>query len=159
MSVFKVTTQGGVLVTRDEKGRVVARSEVPAPVARKKQPINWRKQLREATETEEGNILIARAINIALGNPQRAMLPDGSYTEWTVPSISEQRQTLQFLLEMDKGKAVAQTEIVKAEMESEDLAQYRAISDEELAKAAREYLERNPRKALDEPKDKGDASE
>lgn len=146
MSVFKTAVQGGILVTRDEGKKVVARSIAPP----KGKAVNWRKQLREATELEEGNILLARAINIALGNPQRATLPDGSYTEWTVPSVGEQKDMLKFLLEMDKGKAVAQTEIVKAELESEDLAQYRSISDEDLAKAARDYLENNPRKLTDD---------
>jgi hypothetical protein len=46
------------------------------------------------------------------------------------------------LLDRGWGKAVAQTEVVKAELEAEDAAQYAAMSDDALREAARPFLER-----------------
>ena len=151
MSFFKkADTQGGRVVVRDENSHVVPRAKSPLLK-------NWRKQLREATELEGGNILLAAAVNIALGNPVKRINPeDGTFT-WDIPAGSDQRQMLQFLLEMDKGKAVAQTEVVKAEQEANDHAQLNALSDEALRDAARPFLERMVRKQIeggaDEPDD------
>lgn len=140
MSVFKVSKQGGMLIARDANNRIVSTTR---PVERPTVEIKtWKKQLRELTETEHGNILLVKMVNIAAGAPQRTVLDDGTYTEWVVPTISEQRQAAQFLLEMGYGKAVPQTEVVKAEIESEDLEQYRAIPTKDLIEHLRPMLER-----------------
>lgn len=136
---YKVTAQANCLVTRDDDDNIIKRTARTTGTALK----NWRKQLREATDTPDGNILLAAMLNIALGQPERAKIPgEEMYTEWIVPSVSERRQMLQFLWEMDKGKAVAQTEALKAEKETEDVEQYRNISDQQLADVARPFLER-----------------
>lgn len=147
MSLFKtVTVQGGRLVERDEKGNVLRKS---TPLSPTKPPIvSWRAQLRQLTNG--GMDTLARLANIANGVPQRAVLEDGTYTEWTVPTISEQRQALQFLAEFQLGKSVTQNEIVRAEAEADEHAQLSAMSDEALRDAARPFLERVEKKRLTE---------
>lgn len=147
MSLFKkVTVQGGVLVERDAKGLVVKKSTPLSPSVPK--VVSWRAQLRQLTNG--GMDTLARLQNIANGVPQRTTLDDGTYSEWIVPSISEQRQALQFLAEFQLGKSVAQTEVIKAEAEADEHAQLSAMSDAALRDAARPFLERVEKKLLDE---------
>ena len=146
MSLFKkVSLQGGVLVERDEKGLVTKKTSTNivarTPAAK---VLSWRSQMRQLTNG--GIDTLVRLANIGNGVPQRTVLEDGTYTEWIVPSISEQRQALQFLAEFQLGKAVAQSEVMKAENEAEDQAQYGAMSDAALLDAARPYLERAQKK-------------
>lgn len=147
MSLFKnrLTVQGGVLVKRDENGEVVERARVP-----EKSPklYNFRSQLRHVTRG--GLDQLATLANIANGMPWRATLPDGSTTDWMVPTTAERADAARFLLEYQHGKAVPQTEVLKAEKESEDLEQYRAMSDAELLKAATPFLERVGKKVEEE---------
>ncbi len=142
MSLFKkVSLQGGVLVERDEKGLITKKTSTNivarTPAAK---VLSWRSQMRQLTNG--GIDTLVRLANIGNGVPQRTVLEDGTYTEWIVPSISEQRQALQFLAEFQLGKAVSQGEIVKADLETEEHAQMSAMSDAALLDAARPYLER-----------------
>jgi hypothetical protein len=143
MSLFrKVTDQGGVLVVRDEKGEVVTKAR-PLPAAPKIE--SWRSQMRRVNNGGMDTLL--HIANVARGIPQRSVLPpdengDVKYSEWVVPTIAEQMSASQFIAEFQLGKAVAQTEVMKAEEASSDQAQYAAMSDEALAEAARPYLER-----------------
>lgn len=139
MSLFKkVTNQGGVLVVRDENDRVISKA---APIATKKPIESWRSQLRRVNNGGMDTLL--QIVNIANGQPFRMKKPDSEeWTEWEVPSTAERLNALQFLAEFQLGKSVAQTEVLKAEEQAEDHAQYAAMSDEALAEAARPYLER-----------------
>lgn len=146
MSLFKnITHQGGRLVERDEKGTVTkVTTPLTSPRAIAKPVISWRAQMRQLTNG--GMDTLARLANIANGVPQRTELPDGSYTEWIVPTINEQRQALEFLAEFQLGKSVTQNEIVKAEAEADEHAQLSAMSDAALMDAARPFLERARKK-------------
>lgn len=157
MSLFrKVTEQGGVLVTRDEKGTVIAKAKPLSPSAPKVE--SWRSQMRRINNGGMDTLL--KIANIANGIPQRSIKPDepDSYTEWAVPTIAEQLNAAQFLAEFQLGKSVAQTEVLKAEEASNDQAQYAAMSDDALREAALPFLERANKKivelAADLPKEK-----
>lgn len=132
MSLFRKTSvQGEVLVERDEKGVVVKRAH-PIPGAPAK--ISHRAQLRKLTE---GGLEQAATLrNISNGLPWRAELPDGSYTDWIVPTTAERMQAAQFLYEQQRGKAVAATEIMRVDSEGEeyDRKQLAALSEEQLDK-------------------------
>lgn len=137
----KVSVQGGAIVVRDEKGQVINKAD-HRPGAPKLE--GWRAQLRKLNNG--GVDQLVKLMNIANGVPTRAVLPDGRFTEWEVPSISEQRQATQFLLEFQLGKAGSQLDIIKAEESSQDLAQLHALSDEQVADLARPFLERANKK-------------
>lgn len=147
MSLFKkVTEQGGTLVTRDEKGNVIAKARPLGSGATKVE--SWRSQMRRINNGGMDTLL--KIANIANGVPTRSINPeDGSYTEWAVPTIAEQLNAAQFLAEFQLGKAVAQTEVVKAEEASNDQAQYAAMSDEALREAALPFLERANKKIVE----------
>lgn len=149
MSVFRTTRQNGITVIRDEKNRVVSKVIDPPTNKPLAKLLSWRKLLRDLDTTGIDDWLQLRAI--AYGEPRKVYNPDdGTYT-YDVPSISDQRQALTTLLEMRFGKAVAQTEVMKAETEAEEAKQYAAISDEELLKAIKPlYLERVEKKAEDD---------
>ena len=147
MSLFKkVTVQGGVLVERDEKGLVTKKAAPLSPTFSK--IVSWRSQMRQITNG--GIDTLVRLANIANGVPQRTTLEDGTHSEWIIPSISEQRQALQFLAEFQLGKSVAQTEVVKAETEADEHAQMSAMSDAALRDAARPFLERIEKRELEQ---------
>lgn len=134
MSIFKKTSvQGEVLVERDEKQNVIRRAP-PVPGAPAK--VSHRAQIRSLTNGGLEQLAVLR--NIANGMPWRAELPDGSHTDWIVPTTAERMQAAQFLYEQQRGKAVAATEILKVEKEGEDLDQLSAFSDEQIDK----FLER-----------------
>ncbi len=146
MSIFKpkVTEQGGILVKRDEKGNVISKA-APLPAAPRVE--SWRSQMRRINNG--GLDVLLRIQAIANGDAVRTTLPSGEYTDWMVPTIAEQLNAQQFLAEFQLGKAVAQSEVMKAEEATNDQAQYAAMSDEALAEAARPYLERTAvKKAL-----------
>ena len=50
-----------------------------------------------------------------------------------IPSVETQRAAAKDIAEFLHGKAVAQTEVMKAEKENEDVMQYQALSDADLA--------------------------
>ena len=136
---FKATKQGGKIVIRDEKDRIVRAGPEPRP-QNSNPKAHWRAVLRMTDVTGADDILALR--NIAHGVPQRRELPDGTYTEWMVPTFETQRQALKDLHELQHGKAVAQTEVLRAEQEAEDVAVYHALSDQQLKELAAPYLER-----------------
>jgi hypothetical protein len=139
VSLFKkVTNQGGVLVVRDENDRVISRA---APTPARKPIESWRSQLRRINNGGMDTLL--EIVNIANGQPFRTKKPDGDeWSDWQVPTTAERLNALQFLAEFQLGKSVSQNDIIKAEEQAEDHAQYAAMSDEALAEAARPYLER-----------------
>ena len=139
-----LTVQGGKLVERDEKGRVVNAVVIPTIPSVK----NWRKFAREMTDN--GVALLMRLNDLAHGKPFRATLDDGTTSEWEVPTLETQRAAAKDLFEFLNGKAVAQTEVLAAEKQADDVEQYRALSDEQLREAAMPFLERVNKKAEDE---------
>lgn len=154
---FKAQRQAGKVVVRDEKQKIVKASPEPAGLSHPDKKVrhqHWRILLRQADITGIDTLLELR--NIAMGVPFRAELPDGSHTEWQVADASVRRQALKDLVEFQFGKAVAATEMVRAEKESEDLEAYRAMSDQELLDLARPYLERVEPKSLPDTEAKGE---
>ena len=146
MSLFKkmkpaaLSVQGDALVKRDSEGQVIARASPLAASAAK----NFRSQLRQVTNNGLDQLATLHAISQGL--PWRAELPDGTHTDWIVPTTTERAAAAQLLWEYMHGKAVAQTEVLKAEQEADDVAQYRAMSDEQLREAVAPYLERVKKK-------------
>jgi hypothetical protein len=142
MSIFKkapvITAQGPVLVKRDENNRVVGRATMPAMM--RPNLTHWRKLARDCTDN--GMDMLRVLINIANGHPQKTKLPDGTESDWVVPSIETQRTAAKDVFEFMHGKAVAATEMMKVEQDAEDLAQYTALSDADIEAAAAPFLER-----------------
>jgi hypothetical protein len=140
MSLFKkkVAVQGEVLVERDSEGTITRKASPPE----RGMPAlpNWRRQVRQMTNN--GLDAYRVLINIMNGQPQKIQLPDGRESDWVVPTIETQRAAAKDIAEFLNGKAVAQTEVMKAEMEAEDTEQYRALSDDALREAALPFLER-----------------
>ncbi len=145
MSLFKkVAKQGEVLVERDASNTITRRA--PAPTADMPKIVNWRRQARALTDN--GLDMLRGMINIANGVPVISTLEDGSHTEPMAPTVMERLTAQKSVWELIHGKAVAQTEVMKAEKEAEDTAQYAALSDEALMEAARPFLERVEREKL-----------
>lgn len=147
MSLFKnrLSVQGGALVKRDAEGEVVERA---APVEGAPVKVNVRAQMRQMTKG--GLDQAVTLYNISQGLPWRAELPDGTHTDWIVPTTAERMQAAQWLYEIQNGRAVPQTEVHKAEQAHVELDQLRAMSDADLAKVALPYLERVVKKEEDE---------
>lgn len=124
--------QGNRLVTRNAEGRIEkATSPVVIPSAK-----NWRKFARELSNG--GVDGIRRLYEISQGQPFRVQLPDGRYSDWEVPTLETQRAAAKDFHELVHGKAVAQTEVLKAAKESEEVEKYQALSDDAL----KEFLKR-----------------
>lgn len=140
MSLFKpgrVTVQAGMLVKRDPEGRVEKRAFSDIRNNPKK---SFRSMLRQITD--DGLEQLATLRNIACGEPWQVSLPDGTKSEWFVPTTSERMEASRMLVEYLHGKAVSQTEVLQAEKAADDLEQYKAMSDEALKEAAMPFLER-----------------
>lgn len=105
---------------------------------------NWRQRLRGRIGDRLDEILF----ELAEGRAWVPTLPDGSITDPVVPSSDVRLRAALALKEMLDGKAVPQTEIVKAEQEARDLDAVRALSDAELEAEARKILEGRTPKAL-----------
>jgi hypothetical protein len=145
MSVFrKLAIQGGVAVIR-EGNKVVdstpvkshadlAKNRARTPEGAKRE--TWRGVMRRLTN--DGKDVMEVLYNLAMGNVLVAQLPDGRVSEPIVPSPEVRRAAAVDLLHMLHGKPVAQTEVVKAEQEAEDVAQYAALSDDELERLLKE---------------------
>ena len=135
VSVFKkLAVQGGVLVARDENERVVAAHPVPAEgksIAQKKE--TWRTAMRRLTNDGLDQMTVLH--NLSQGIAYKVTLPDGRESEPIIPTPEVRRAAAIDLLHMLHGKPVAQTEVVRAEQEAEDAAQYASFSDEQLEQA------------------------
>lgn len=155
MPLFKVSQQGGVLVKRDESGKVVAKAVAPKPTVEGRQSPEAKRSIRNALYklTDGGLDNIKTLIRLRDGVPSEHKLPDGRVVTGEVPTPEVQRASAMNLHEMLHGKAVAATEVVKAAQAEEDMEQYRAMSDADLAKAALPYLERVHNGELPPPED------
>lgn len=132
MRVTSAHTGKSFVVLRDDKGLPINRVEVL-----KNQRQTWRAVLRAMTN--DGADLLARLYDIAMGKPFVVKLADGRELEPTVPTLETQRMAAMDLVTMLHGRAVPQTEVVKAEESA--LEAIRSMSDEDLAKASRAILE------------------
>lgn len=99
-------------------------------VAKKNEREDWRAMLRRLTNN--GQDQFERMVSISRGEPFTAKLEDGRESEPLVPSIMAQFTAGQFILEQLHGKAVAQTEMRKAEAETKLVEQFRSMSNKEL---------------------------
>ncbi len=98
-------------------------------------PKSWRDSLRKRLTVERLHDILA---NFAEGKAWMATLPDGRSTAPILPSSTDSLKAAMFLHEALHGKAVAQTEIIKAEQEAKDFEAVRALDDDALeAEAAR----------------------
>lgn len=127
-----VSRQGNKLVLRDANGKIVSAAARPA----RQSPETWRRFLLRVTDN--GQLIYERLVDLALGKPFRIEKPDGSVVAET-PTFEVQRAAAMNLLEMMHGKAVAQTEVVKAEKEAVKDAQLRSMSTAQLTDIVRAH--------------------
>lgn len=99
---------------------------------------NWQQRFRR----KYGDTLEEILMDLAQGRAWIPTLPDGSVSAPVIPSSDVRLRAALALKEMVDGRAVPQTEIVKAEQESRDLEAVRALSDAELEAEARKILEK-----------------
>jgi len=126
----RITKHGNATVFRDEQGKRVARSLEPVRSAA------WRDIIGQMTNN--GADLLVRMLAIARGE---TFTPEGQDEEGRsprplVPTIDQQLHAQQLLWEYQHGKAVPQTEVVKAMDAAMEAEQYKAMTDEELWKLA-----------------------
>jgi hypothetical protein len=99
---------------------------------------SWRESLRARLPADKLHEILA---DLAEGKAWMAMLPDGRCSAPVMPSSDVRLRAATFLHEALYGKAVAQTEIQKAEQEAKEFEAIRALSDDELEAAASQVLE------------------
>ncbi len=96
---------------------------------------SWRDSLRARLSQDQLHDIIAE---LAEGKAWMAQLPDGQISVPVLPSSDIRLRAAMFLHEALYGKAVAQTEIQKAEQEAKEFEAVRALDDDQLeAEAAR----------------------
>lgn len=140
----KYSRQGQLVVARTEDG-AIARNSHGEQLAAVLPPRAGKETMRRAINrlTDGGQDLVLRMLNLSAGVPiEVPPTSDGKKCDPIVPTAEVMLQATKDLLDRGWGKAVAQTEVVKAELEAEDAAQYAAMSDEALREAARPFLER-----------------
>ena len=127
--------EGRWTTLRDSSGNLVAKT-----LTKKSERENWRSIMKKLTDG--GQMPMRVAVEMAEGRPFVATLEDGSTSEPVLPNASIRLVAAQWLHEQMYGKAVTQTEIVKAEAETRLQAQVQALSDEELQAKVFAALER-----------------
>lgn len=136
MKQSRITKHGNATVLRDETGKRIARSLEPVRAAA------WRDIIGQMTNN--GADLLVRMMAIAQGLP---FTPEGEDEEGRkprqmIPTIDQQLHAQQLLWEYQHGKAVPQTEVVKAMDAAVEAEQYKAMTDEELWKLANKKREK-----------------
>lgn len=144
MKKNELSIEGRWAVLRDSKGEIVAKTPDKGNDTK-----NWRSVLRKITDGGQMPMLVLA--EIARGEVFIPKLPDGSEGEPQVPGTMARLTAAQLLHEQLYGKAVAQTEIVKAEEETKLQAQVQALSDSELQAKVFAYLEKRAIKADNDP--------
>lgn len=152
MSVFrKLALQNGVAVLREgppgETGQVIkavdlkrvekqekaiARFNTSSETIKRR---TWRTALQKLTN--DGDDLVRVLYELAMGSASQVLLPDGRVSEPVIPTPEVRRAAAADLLDRLHGKAVAQTEVMRASQEAEDHAQYSALTDEQLKEVLR----------------------
>jgi len=110
-----------------------------------KKPKSWRESLRRRLPAERMHEILA---DLAEGKAWMAELPDGRCSAPVMPSSDVRLRAAMFLHEALYGKAVAQTEIQKAEQEAKEFEAIRALDDDELERRAADILEARRRAKL-----------
>lgn len=121
----KLTREGRYAVLRDSKGNIVTKV-----LSKKNEREDWRAILRRLTNN--GQDQFENMVDISNGKPLQVKLEDGRESEPIIPGVMARIAANQFLLEMMHGKAVAQTEMRKAEAETKLVEQFRSLSNKEL---------------------------
>lgn len=133
--------EGPFAVIRDAEGRIVHR-QLDKGGPRK----NWRQYAR--LMTNDGMDMFEKMVSIAKGEAFQTTitLPTGEkmLSEPMIPPLSVQKEAAKDVFELLHGKAVAATEVVKAEEEAKELERVRAMSDDELYR----LLERGTEEAV-----------
>lgn len=133
--------EGPFAIIRDKDGRVVHR-QLDQQGPRK----NWRQYAR--LMTNDGLDMFQKMVSIAKGEAFQTeiTLPTGEkmLSEPMIPPLSVQKEAAKDVFELIHGKAVAATEVVKAEEEAKELERVRAMSDDELYR----LLERGTEEAV-----------
>lgn len=99
---------------------------------------SWRDSLRMSLPVDELHGILA---DLARGKAWMAELPDGRCSVPVLPSSDVRLRAAMFLHESLYGKAVAQTEIQKAELEAKEFEAVRALDDEQLETEALRIIE------------------
>lgn len=102
-------------------------------------PKNFRDALR-ARVGSNGELIWDTLVDLAEGRAWQVELPDGRVSQPMIPSSDVRLRAAQDLRETLFGRAVLQTEAIKAEEEAQNLAQIRALSDDELRLKAQAIL-------------------
>ena len=120
-----VKNLNGVVVVSNEQGEPLARVLMKGD--QKKTALAIMRQL-----TNNGLDLYLRLHDIGMGKAHVVKLPDGRETAPMVPSFDTQRQALKELIEFMHGKAVPQTEVVKAMQQQSEAEQISALTEDQL---------------------------
>ena len=107
-------------------------------LAENDKPRSWRESLRRRLPAERMHEILAE---LAEGKAWMAELPDGRCSAPVLPSSDIRLRAIMFLHEALHGKAVAQTEIQKAELEAKEFESIRALDDDALELEALKILE------------------
>jgi hypothetical protein len=140
--------EGPFAVVRDKDGRVTHR-QMDQKGPRK----NWRHWARLMTNDGLNQFEKMVAISEGRAFQTEITLPTGEkvLSEPQVPPLAIQHQAALDVFELIHGKAVAATEVVKAEEEAKELERVRAMSDAELMR----FLQKGSEEAVivveDEP--------
>lgn len=121
----KYTDQDKFIVLRGEDGKAIKR------VLKGDTP---KATIRQAVKSISNNCLDYYLIldDIAKGRPRAVVLPDGRIGEPLVPTLQMSLVASTTLIELIQGKAVAQTEVEKAEASAIIMDQLHAMSDAQL---------------------------
>jgi predicted CopG family antitoxin len=120
---------------RNSKGEIVSKTYTKD---RDGKPKGKRESFRELivklTNNGQDQLEVLMAISRGQAITPTLTLPDGTiqYGEPVVPNATVMAQASKDLIEMMHGKAVAQTEVMKAAAESRHVEQARALSNSEL---------------------------
>ncbi len=143
----KYARQGAHIVARANDGSIV-RNPITGEQVRAVLPSRAGKEtVRRALHrlTNGGEDLVLRMLNLSAGVPIEVPTVNGKQTDPIIPTAEVMMAATKDLLDRGWGKAVAQTEVLKAELEAEDASMYAAMTDDQLKEAARPFLERNIR--------------
>ncbi len=99
---------------------------------------SWRDSLRHRLPVDKLHDILA---DLAEGRAWTIELADGLVSAPIVPSSDIRLRAAMFLHEALYGKAVAQTEIQKAELEAKEFESIRALDDDELEREALRILD------------------
>jgi hypothetical protein len=144
MSDSKIQKEGRFMTLRDSAGNLITRV-----VDKGDERENWRNIMRRLTNN--GQNQMEKLADISMGHAFTATMPDGRESEPMIPTLQLQAVTSQVILEMLHGKAVAQTEMRKAEEETKLVEQYRSLSDNELRAKVIDALAQRKVDVLPEP--------